>query len=701
MPTPIESLIDDAVPFVATDSWFRSLAETTEIAILVYREVYLYVNPATERLSGYRAAELVGQPITLLVHPDYQAGVLERTRRRIAGEDLDSTVEMKIFRKDGAERWAQVSATRVVMADGGSASLLSALDITDRKQAELSLRENQARLELERERALVTLASIGDGVIRTDPEGRIDYLNPVAEHLTGWNATEAQGQPALRVLQLVDERGRPIGFDPIATCLSEGRVVELPGGATLVRRDGVEFAVQDSVAPIRDASGTIRGTVLVFKDVTRIRRMEREMSYLARHDGLTGLLNRREFEELMDTSVASACGEGRRHALLYLDLDEFKVVNDTAGHLAGDELLRQLATLLRARIRPNDVLARLGGDEFGILLEDADLDRARRMAEEVCAAVRTFRFAWQERTFQVGISIGLVPITAGGADRVQLLAAADAACYVAKEGGRSRVHEYQEDDAALVERYGAMQWVHRIQNALDEERFFLIRQEIRPLHGKNGGPEMSEIFIRMRDEKGQIALPGSFIPAAERYRLISRIDRWVVKNAFQSLVLKQRSSAKELHWAINLSGRSIDEESFLADVIEQLDRSGVPPSSILFEVTETAAVANLARAQEFIRTLKARGCRFVLDDFGTGLSSFAYLKNLDVDFLKIDGGFVRDVNESSIQRALVESIHQIGQLLGIATIAESMESDEILRTLEQIGVDYVQGYGVARPEPLF
>lgn len=699
MTTTTETRVGGKVPFAATESWFRSLAETTEIGILVYREVYLYVNPAAERLTGYSSEELIGRPITLLVHPDDQAAVVERTKRRIAGETFTGNIEVRIVRKDGTERWMQVSATRVEMADG-PAGLLSALDITDRKQAELTLRENQARLELERERAQVTLASIGDGVIRTDPEGRIDYLNPVAEHLTGWSLAEAQGQPALRVLQLVDERGRPIGFDPIATCLSEGRTVELPGSATLVRRDGVEFAVQDSVAPIRDAAGEIRGTVLVFKDVTRIRRLEREMSYLARHDGLTGLINRREFEELMDTCVASACGEGRRHALLYLDLDEFKLVNDTAGHLAGDELLRQLATLLRARIRPNDVLARLGGDEFGILLEDADLDRARRIAEEACAAVRSFRFAWQERSFQVGISIGLVPIDSGMSDRVQLLAAADAACYVAKEAGRGRVHEYQEDDAALVERYGAMQWVHRIQSALEEERFFLIRQEIRPLRPEEGQPEISEIFIRMRDEQGQVALPGSFIPAAERYRLISRIDRWVVQNAFQKLVEQQRSSPVELHWAINLSGGSIDEESFLADVLAELDSSGVSPHSILFEITETAAVANLARAQQFIRTLKARGCRFVLDDFGTGLSSFAYLKNLDVDFLKIDGGFVRDVNESSIERALVESIHQIGQLLGIGTIAESMENDEILATLEQIGVNYVQGYGVARPEPL-
>ncbi len=699
MTTSTESVAQATAPFAATDNWFRSLAETTDFAILVYRDVYLYVNPATERMTGYSASELVGQPVTLLVHPDYQAGVLDRLKRRLAGEDLVSVVELKVIRKDGTERWMQVNATRVEMVDG-SAGLLSAIDITDRKQTELALRENQARLELERERAEVTLASIGDGVIRTDKEGRIDYLNPVAENLTGWKLAEALGQPALRILQLVDERGRPIGFDPIATCLSEGRTIELPISATLVRRDGVEFAVQDSVAPILDSTSEICGTVLVIKDVTRIRRLEREMSYLARHDGLTGLINRREFEERMDACVATAAQEGRRHALLYLDLDEFKLVNDTAGHLAGDELLRQLATLLRARIRPNDILARLGGDEFGILLEDADLDRARRIADEVCLAVRSFRFAWQDRVFQVGISIGLVPISVGPLDRVQLLAAADAACYVAKEAGRGRVHEYQEDDAALVERYGAMQWVHRIQQALDENRFFLIRQEIRPLRPRDGEPEMSEIFIRMLDEDGQLALPGSFIPAAERYRLISRIDRWVVENAFQKLVETQRSSTKKLLWAINLSGRSLDEEGFLVDVVEQLDRSGVPPESILFEITETAAVANLSRAQEFIRTLKERGCRFVLDDFGTGLSSFAYLKNLDVDFLKIDGGFVRDVNESSIQRALVESIHQIGQLLGIATIAESTETDEILATLAQIGVDYVQGYGVARPEPL-
>jgi len=428
--------------------------------------------------------------------------------------------------------------------------------------------------------------------------------------------------------------------------------------------------------------------------------MEREMIYLARHDPLTGLINRREFEKRLQHCLGTARDESRLHALFYLDLDEFKVVNDTCGHLAGDEMLKQVTALLRSRLRKTDTLARLGGDEFGVLLEDTSLDDARSVGDSLRTEVKRFRFAWQERIFEIGVSIGLVPITGESLDMAQVLSAADAACYVAKESGRNRMHEYQPDDSALAERYGEMQWIHRIHKAFAEHRFFLYQQGIHPLHGNGDEPPLCEIFIRMLDEEGQVASPGAFIPAAERYHLIASIDRWVVHAAFVSLACRTLSHGDETCFAINLSGQSIGDEYFLEYVLEEMELTGVEPTRICFEITETAAVGNLTQAMRFIEVLKKFGCRFVLDDFGSGLSSFAYLKNLPVDFLKIDGAFVRDMVASPVQRALVESIHQIGQVMGLRTIAESVENRATLEALKEIGVHYVQGYGLSLPEPL-
>jgi diguanylate cyclase (GGDEF)-like protein/PAS domain S-box-containing protein len=570
-----------------------------------------------------------------------------------------------------------------------------------RAGAEIERKLAEEALAQEQERAQVTLASIGDGVIRTDAAGVIDYLNPVAERLTGWNADEACGQPLLEVFNVVDETtGRPVP-NLVERCVREGKVVELPGYSLLVRRDGGEAAIRDTVAPIRDRQGRISGTVLVFKDVTILRGMEREMVYLALHDPLTGLINRREFERRLQHCLDTARDEGRLHALFYLDLDEFKVVNDTCGHLAGDEMLKQVTSLLKARLRKTDTLARLGGDEFGVLLEDTQPDRAREVGLGLRNSVQQFRFSWQERLFEIGVSIGFVSITPETADMAHVLSAADAACYVAKENGRNRMHEYQPDDSALAERYGEMQWVHRIHKAFAEHRFCLYHQPIRPLRAEyQNDPPLCEIFIRMIEEDGRLASPAGFIPAAERYHLIGSIDRWVVHAAFVSLACRALSHEDETCFAINLSGQSLGDDAFLDYVLEEIEATGVSPQRVCFEITETAAVENLGQATVFIRVLKEHGCRFVLDDFGSGLSSFAYLKNLQVDYLKIDGTFVRDMEGSSVQRALVESIHQIGQVMGIRTIAESVENRTTLEMLREIGVDYVQGFGIAMPEPL-
>jgi diguanylate cyclase (GGDEF)-like protein/PAS domain S-box-containing protein len=570
-----------------------------------------------------------------------------------------------------------------------------AVDVTERRHAEEALYR-------EKERAQVTLASIGDGVIRAEPDGTIDYLNPVAERLTGWKAGEAIGRTVAEVFQVVDELTRKPLASPVARCLEEKRVVESPGHALLLSRDGKEYSVRDSAAPIWDRNGAALGAVLVFKDVTQLRGMEREMVYLASHDALTGLINRREFEARLKRAIRGARAERRHHVLLYLDLDEFKVVNDTCGHLVGDEMLKQITALLRSRVRRHDILARLGGDEFGVLLEDCPPDQARQIAEEMRRTVREFRFCWRDQIFEVGVSIGLVPINGDSTDLAQVLSAADAACYVAKDSGRNRVHEYEPDDTLVAERYGEMQWIHRIHRAFEDKRFRLFYQLIQPL-GDEGSPRdlLCEVFIRMLDGNGKIVEPSAFIVAAERYHLIGSLDRWVVKTAFSALAEAQkREWSRPVLFAINLSGQSLGEESFLSFVVEELEKSAVDSRRICFEITETAAISKLDAAIRFISILKSKGCRFILDDFGSGLSSFAYLRDLQVDFLKIDGEFVQNMMEDRVKRAMVESINQIGHVMGLQTIAEWVENRQTHDALRDLGVDYAQGFWLCRPQPL-
>ncbi|MFL6202871.1 MAG: EAL domain-containing protein [Thermoanaerobaculia bacterium] len=714
------------------DPWFRALAETTSTAIFVYSDRVLYVNPATEELTGYTAGELLAQPPWFVAHPDHQPLIRDRVRARLAGEPLPARYEFKILTKDGRERWVDATSAVIELDDVGPAAMATAVDITERKLAEESLRETNARLEKaqeaaqeseerlramvealaqEKELAQITLASIGDGVIRTDAAGIVDYLNPVAERLTGWSSAEACGQPVGQVFNVMDETTGKALPNPVERCLHEGDVVELPGYSLLTRRDGRDtrdgrdardVAIRDSAAPIRDALGRIAGCVLVFKDVTQLRGMEREMIYLARHDPLTGLINRREFEKRLQHCLASAHDEARLHALFYLDLDEFKVVNDTCGHLAGDEMLKQVTGLLRSRLRKSDTLARLGGDEFGVLLEDTPLEDARTVGDSLRTEVKRFRFAWQERIFEIGVSIGLVPITGESLDIAQVLSAADAACYVAKESGRNRMHEYQPDDSAVAERYGEMQWIHRIQRALEEKRFRLFYQLIQPLGVEHTGRELlCEIFLRMLDPNGTVIEPSAFLSAAERYHLIGELDRWVVHTAFRALAEAQRREvSRPVLFALNVSAQSLADETFLFYVLEQIEESLVDPRRLCFEITETAAISKLDSAIRFISALKVKGCRFILDDFGSGLSSFAYLKDLSMDFLKIDGEFVQNMVEDRVKRAMVESINQIGHVMGLQTIAEWVENRQTLEFLKELGVDYAQGYWLCRPQPL-
>ncbi len=435
-------------------------------------------------------------------------------------------------------------------------------------------------------------------------------------------------------------------------------------------------------------------------DITDRKKMDAKLSYQASHDALTDLISRYEFELRVTRLLSSLSKEKSAHAMCFLDLDQFKVINDTCGHAAGDELLRQLGRTLQKTIRKRDTLARLGGDEFGVLMEHCTLEQAHRVADNILRVVMDYQFSWDGKIFRIGVSIGLVAITETSGNFTDLLKQADAACYLAKDLGRNRVHAYHPDDTELAVRHGEMQWVGRINHALDENQLCLYAQPIILLDGDGDGRSHYELLVRMLDQYGDIIPPGAFLPAAERYNLIEKLDAWVVSHACTSLAAHNAFIDQVDFFTINLSGPSLTNQSFLESILSIFKETGVSPEKICFEVTETVAVSNLDSAISFIKNLKKIGCQFALDDFGSGISSFGYLKNLPVDYLKIDGMFVKDIVDDPIDRAMVKSINEIGQVMGMKTIAEFVENDDIKMMLKAIGVNYGQGYGLGKPEPL-
>ncbi|MBI6603612.1 MULTISPECIES: EAL domain-containing protein [Pseudomonas] len=555
-------------------------------------------------------------------------------------------------------------------------------------------------LQVEKERAQITLASIGDGVITTNVDGAITYMNPAAEALTHWKSSQAQGLPLAALFNLLDDDAQPDGFTLIEQIVKG----QLRGGSehakTIQRLDGSTVSVTLVGTPIRSGD-RVSGAVLVLHDMTQERQYIANLSWQATHDALTGLANRREFEfRLEQVLYPLAHQQVGRHALMFLDLDQFKLVNDTCGHAAGDELLRHICALLQSDLREGDTLARLGGDEFGILLENCPPAAAEKIAESLRHTVQSLHFLWKGRPFVTTVSIGLVHISHTPTTLEASLRAADMACYMAKEKGRNRVQVYHADDSELSVRFGEMAWVQRLHMALEENRFCLYSQEIAALNHTEGGSGHIEILLRLHDESGRIILPESFIPAAERYGLITSLDRWVVENVFAIIArcLHERPGRPMAMCAINLSGITIGDDDFLGFLRDKFASYRIPPEMICFEITETSAIANLASAIRFINELKALGCHFSLDDFCAGMSSFAYLKHLPVDFLKIDGSFVKDMLDDPINRAMVEVINHIGHVMGKRTIAEFVETPQIEQALLEIGVDYAQGYLIERPQ---
>ena len=645
------------------------------------------------RIFGWQPLEVAasGDLFASHLHPNDRERVLATISESVE-KGTPYRSDYRIVRRDGTERWIE-SQGHVIHDDQGRPTGLSGtvLDITERKRVERLLME-------EKERVQVTLRSIGDAVIATNAEGRVEYLNPVAEQMTGYTLAEAKDRLLKDVFHIVNEETRERVEDPVARCLFEGKVIGLANHTVLMSRSGPEYAIQDSAAPIQDASGEILGVVLVFSDVTEARRLSRQISYQACHDTLTGLINRHEFERRLRRVLDTASNAATDNAFCYLDLDRFKLVNDMCGHLAGDELLRQVGHLLEENVRYRDSVARLGGDEFGLLMEHCSLNEALQVAGKLVKVIADHSFLWEDKRFDIGVSIGLVAVNESSPDINRLLSAADTACYMAKEQGRNRVHIYQEDDEEATRRRGEMQWAVRLPRALEEGRFRLYFQPMAPI--VSGREEGAHYEVLLRLEDGQIVLPKAFLPAAERYNLSSKLDRWVVATAFRWIV-DHPAHLQRLHLcAINLSGHSLNEDGFQAFVQRQFADFPIPPSKICFEITETVAIANFSRAADFMNALKAKGCRFALDDFGSGLSSFAYLKNLPVDFLKIDGIFVKDIVDDPLDFAMVKSINEIGHVMGKKTIAEFVENAAILEKLRQIGVDYAQGYGIERPRPI-
>ena len=675
------------------DRLFQDFARTLPEIVLIHTDKILVANEPAAALLGLEPAQLVGHDVADLVKPAYRALFRKNVATRLAGERAARRIEMQLINGNQAGLWVEAQSSAIEFL-GGHAILTVARDISHRKSLEVSLSRSKRQ-------AQYTLESIAEGVITTDTDGRIDYMNLAAEQLIGTNRDDAAGHRVGELFTLVDDADRrPLG-DPVERCLAMRRRVNMGRRAVMVTTDGEhEHSVEITASPVRGPGNSISGTVVVFHDVSELRGLTRKMSYQATHDPLTGLINRREFERRLEEAMDSAHAEESVHMLFYMDLDRFKAVNDSCGHMAGDNMLREVAALIKDQVRDSDFVGRLGGDEFGAILMGCPIDKARQIAADICNAVADYRFVWKDKIFNIGISVGLVEISHSSGTLQDVLSAADSACYMAKQQGRGQVHVYSARDEAVARERGDIQWLRHLQTALHEDGFELAVQPIIAMSGMAESGPAVEVFIRLGEPRGRGAGTAEFLRPAARYQMMPQIDRWVVNATLGAISSGEIKLAAHRSCAINLSSQTLGDEAFLGFVVDALDRSGVPPSSICFEVTETAILSNVQHAQRFIEVLHGIGCEFSLDDFGSGLGSFSSLKHLPIDYLKIDGTYTRNLQSDLVNQEMVAAMIKLARTMQFRIVAEQVEFQEDFDWLRQVGVDFVQGHFIEAPSLL-
>jgi len=671
---------------------FQRLVETVHDAVVVHRKQILFANARFLALLGADAPHVVGRSLTEFVAPEYVELVENNLRRRLAGETAAERYEVELLGSKGQVTRVELSSTLIDSA-GEPALLLTALEM---------MPGAIPTAPAPKPRGMVTLDAMGESVLTVDTDGRIDYINHAAELLLGQNFDQVLGKTFPEVASMVDENDRRSLGDPVRKALSTGGRVTMGRRAVLVPASAAaERSVEISVTPLRFDGKEISGLVLVLHDTSELRGLTRQMTYQASHDALTGLVNRREFERRLQEATDSAQSADIGHALCYLDLDRFKVVNDTCGHTAGDNMLREIASLIREAVRDSDTVGRIGGDEFALLLAGCPLDKARQIADNVVRSVNDFRFVWKDKIFNVGISIGLVEIGRGAGSIEDIMNSADTACYVAKKNGGLHVHVYSAREEASARNSGEIHWLQKLQVALRDNKFELYYQPI--VHARAGGvsgPAL-EVFVRLAGEDGQPAAPSTdFIRAAERYRLMPLVDRWVVQSVLAALGRGGLKLPPGRSVAINIAGQTLGDAGFLEFVVDCFDHTGANPGDICFEVTESSVVLNLEHAQRFIAVLHGMGCEFALDDFGSGLSSFSTLRTLPMDYLKIDGSFIKNLAGDAVNRAMVAAMIELSRSLNFRVVAEHVEDQLSLDTVTGMGIDFVQGFLVGRPQPL-
>ena len=626
------------------------------------------------------------------VHPEDLLKIEETMLQAMKNKE-QINLEFRVIWDDESIHFIKASGNIKYDDEGRPSRIIGAnWDVTSARLLSKQLKEKHELLH-------VTLRSIGDAVITTDANSNIVWLNPVAERMTGWLSSEAENKPISQVFHIVNEETRKPAENPIHVCLAQERITGLANNTLLISRNGHEYGIQDSAAPILNDEGVILGAVLVFHDVTEQRKLSGEMSYRATHDALTGLVNRAEFENRLKKLLKSSHENHGKNALLYIDLDQFKLVNDACGHAVGDKLLQQVSQLFTETIRSRDTLARLGGDEFAVILEHCTPDQASRVAQKICDQMEDYRFMHDGRRFRIGASIGLVPVDERWKTTEAILQAADTSCYAAKEAGRNRVHFWFDTDLAMRTRHGEMQWTTKIEQAIDDDRFVLFAQRIIPINAENLGVH-AEVLLRMLDDDDSLIPPGAFLPAAERYHLASRIDRWVLKHSLDWM-LKLENPELIDNLSINLSGQSVGDKAFHDWAIDLLTLTGKNICHrICLEITETSAITNLQDATTFIEKVQSLGIRVSLDDFGSGASSFGYLKSIPVNYLKIDGQFVRDIITDPLDEVAVRCFADVAKVVGIQTVAEFVDNDEVLKRLTNMGIHFAQGFLLHKPSPI-